>query len=205
VAFTGPWSRLTSLSKRKKDWRKRIGQKCSHIFIIIITITSPKSPLFEHKTDIILRNRHWHRFRSFIVVYFIFCFRKKIFFQSQQYNIGFSWKHFLRFLIFFKMNPKYFSLRRSCRLNRVFYRLPWKYAQKMQQFSCIFCATFRTKLCNTRFKRQDLLREVVDSKMFLFYCSQIGQCSCICMSCVQLDCLGRLWSNLGSKIWTKHM
>ena len=138
---------------------------------------TPKSPLFEHKTDIILRNRHWHRFRSFIVVYFIFCFRKKIFFQSQQYNIGFSWKHFLRFLIFFKMNPKYFSLRRSCRLNRVFYRLPWKYAQKMQHFSCIFCATFRTKLCNTRFKRQDLLREVVDSKMFLFYCSQIGQCS----------------------------
>ena len=41
----------------------------------------------------------------------------------------------------------------------------------------IFCATFRTKLCNTRFKRQDLHWGVVDSKMFLFYCSQIGQCS----------------------------
>ena len=30
----------------------------------------------------------------------------------------------------------------------------------------IFCATFRTKLCNTRFKRQDLHWGVVDSKMF---------------------------------------
>ena len=69
---------------------------------------SPKSPLFEHKTDIILRNRHWHRFRSFIVVYFIFCFRKKIFFQSQQYNIGFFWKHFLRFFDFFQNEPQIF-------------------------------------------------------------------------------------------------
>ena len=64
--------------------------------------------MFEHKTDIILRNRHWHRFRSFIVVYFIFCFRKKIFFQSQQYNIGFSWKHFLRFFDFFQNEPQIF-------------------------------------------------------------------------------------------------
>ena len=64
--------------------------------------------MFEHKTDIILRNRHWHRFRSFIVVYFIFCFRKKIFFQSQQYNIGFFWKHFLRFFDFFQNEPQIF-------------------------------------------------------------------------------------------------
>jgi hypothetical protein len=82
---------------------------------------------------------------------------------------------FYVFLIFFKMNPKYFSLRRSCRLIRVFYRLPCEYAQKMRRL--IFCATFRTKLCNTRIKRQNLLREVVDSKMLLFYRSQIGQCS----------------------------
>ena len=64
--------------------------------------------MFEHKTDIILRNRHWHRFRSLIVVYFIFCFRKKIFFQSQQYNIGFFWKHFLRFFDFFQNEPQIF-------------------------------------------------------------------------------------------------
>ena len=38
-------------------------------------------------------------------------------------------------------------------------------------------ATFRKKLCNTRFIRQDLRRGVVDSKMLLFYRSQIGQCS----------------------------
>ena len=78
------------------------------ILILIIWGCSPKSPLFEYKIDIILRNRHWHRFRTFIVVYFIFCFRKKIFFQSQQYNIGFSWKHFLRFFDFFQNEPQIF-------------------------------------------------------------------------------------------------
>ena len=57
------------------------------ILILIIWGCSPKLPLFEYKRDIILRNRHWHRFRTFIVVYFIFCFRKKIFFQSYNNTI----------------------------------------------------------------------------------------------------------------------
>ena len=39
--------------------------------------------------------------------------------------------------------------------------------------SRIFCATFCTKLCNTRVKRQDLRGGMVDSKMLLFYCSQL--------------------------------
>ena len=69
---------------------------------------------------------------------------------------------------------------RSCRLIRVFYRLPHESMHRLKRCGHrvrIFCATFRTKLCNTRFKRQDLRREVVDSKMLLFYCSEIGQCS----------------------------
>jgi len=33
------------------------------------------------------------------------------------------------------------------------------------------------KVGNTQIKRQDLRRGVVDSKMLLFYRSQIGQCS----------------------------
>ena len=144
------------------------------ILILIIWGCSPKSPLFEYKIDIILRNRHWHRFRTFIVVYFIFCFRKKIFFQS--YNIQYRFfleTFFTVFWFFSKWTPnipprgdlvaqiEYFT---DCHESRL-------------KSCCIFCATFRTKLCNTRFRRQDLLGGMVDSKMLLFYCSQIGQCS----------------------------
>ncbi len=132
--------------------------------------------MFEHKTDIILRNRHWHRFRSFIVVYFIFCFRKKIFFQSQQYNIGFSWKHFLRFFDFFQNEPQIFLPEEILSLKSSILPIAMKVGSK-DAGPCIFCATFRTKLCNTRFRRQDLHWGMVDSKMLLFYCSQIGQCS----------------------------
>ena len=99
---------------------------CTHVYC------SPKSPLFEYKTDIILRNRQCHRFITFTVVYFTFCFRKKIFFQSSrvQYNIHvldvevFFGNIFYVFLIFFKIDPKYFPQCRSCRINRVFHRLP---------------------------------------------------------------------------------
>ena len=80
-------------------------------------------------TDIILRNRHWHRFRTFIVVYFIFCLRIKIFINIR---VGFFWNHFLlRFFIFFQLNPKYMYMyvcitctvapRRSCRINRAYF------------------------------------------------------------------------------------
>ena len=69
---------------------------------------SPKSPLFEYKTDIILRNRHCHRYITFTVVYFTFCFRKKIFFQSSTIQFGFFWKHFLRFFDFFQNQPQIF-------------------------------------------------------------------------------------------------
>ena len=62
---------------------------------------SPKSPLFEYKTDIILRNRHCHRFITFTVVYFTFCFRKKIFFQSSTIQYRFFLETFFTFFWFF--------------------------------------------------------------------------------------------------------
>ena len=45
---------------------------------------------------------------------------------------------FFTFFDFFKINPKYFSQSRSCRIIRVLYRLPCEYAQKMRKSSCIF-------------------------------------------------------------------
>jgi hypothetical protein len=133
---------------------------------------------------IILRNRHWYRFRTFVVVYFIFCFRKKIFFSIiQQYNCFFL-ETFFTFFDFFKINPKYFSQSRSCRIIRVLYRLPCEYAQKMRKRSCIFSPAsfallFVKKLCNTRFKRQDLHWGVVDSKMSFFTALKSDNARCV--------------------------
>ena len=57
--------------------------------------------MFEYKTDIILRNRHCHRFITFTVVYFTFCFRKKIFFQSSTIQYRFFLETFFTFFWFF--------------------------------------------------------------------------------------------------------
>ena len=60
--------------------------------------------------------------KKILNIYFLFCTKDII----QCYGLYYIVKVdiFYVFLIFFKIDPKYFPLRRSCRINRVFYRLP---------------------------------------------------------------------------------
>ena len=55
------------------------------------------------KQIIRLRNRHCHRFITFTVVYFTFCFRKKYFFNHQFYN-----ETFFTFFCIFQNQPQIF-------------------------------------------------------------------------------------------------
>ena len=54
----------------------------------------------------------------------------------------------------------------------------------MQGLPCIFCATFRTKLCNTRIKRQDLLGGMVEDQNvpFLLLSNWTMLCMLTCIS-----------------------
>ena len=60
---------------------------------------SPKPPLFEYKTDIILRNRHWQR--HCCSLFHLVCFSKKIILQSSQYNISLNFGFFFSLISWF--------------------------------------------------------------------------------------------------------
>ena len=104
--------------------------------------------------------------------------KKNIFSIIQQYNIGFFWKHFFTVFWFFsKSTPNIFPSVDLVAWIEYFTDCHESRLKRCEAWPRIFCATFRKKLCNTRFIRQDLHWGVVDSKMLLFYRSQIGQCS----------------------------
>ena len=84
----------------------------------------------------------------------------------------------VRFFVFFQNRPQIFAPAEILSLNSSTLPIAMEVGSKDAPLSAAsFALLFVKKLCNSRIKRQDLRREVVDSKMLLFYRSQIGQCS----------------------------
>ena len=107
--------------------------------------------------------------------------KKNIFSIIQQYNIGFFWKHFLRFFDFFQNRPQIFPpaeiLSLTCN-SRSILPIAMKVGSKDATDSVAsFALLFVKNYAILELSDKIYTGGVVDSKMLLFYRSQIGQCS----------------------------